>query len=690
MKDSPETSKDLHYLITRIINPILNSIIATLSDNYVLYYRDGSLNFKEYTTPNLMARFLEDWRKELWYKYSGKNLAEVSEEILSDYIRAIEYVYSRLYKFPIAENIKADLILLGQKIEEYLTGKIEMFSNFTFEIEKSKPKTSRKEEKEEPDKILKIQINENHSSLYRKSYSTVNLDKKVHEKTEGIEVPITAGTWHPKDYVHYDNVIVVVGNLGIKEKGSIFVTPSEVYVKTPSFNGTISRTSSIRFEYRNGKRWIIVPYYENTSQSSPAFTKKKRNTFEAPKKRKKFKGKYVVIGVVILLLILAGYLYSQRSFDNITAIIFGKSHNNSSRENNVYMPSYTNTHISSQTATPTIRTTPAFIIPPESYCSNGYWRYIFEDALKCALTEEELSKISYLANQLKGKTLQESVWNILDWLDENIEYDYYKASLPEPIIWRSLDGEIIGVSGGEGTEVQTPYETIQKGKGVCGDYTVLTAALLLEMGYDPVYVLEIDFKNSQIGHVTTIVKINDDYFVLDQHLPVMDLGTYYNSWSVYRQETLNETLFISNATVYEIKKSGNGVLVRKIEVLSAEDFKRKDHTFSSLDLSKISEDLRRMFKEHYPNLIFDSNIADLDKGYYLPIGYSDGRIWRMEFPHYADYYNPVFHEQFIEHFYEKFVENSEIRHDLQRFNRFWIKIKQENDSIKVILNLAKK
>lgn len=934
MENPSQPSKDLHYLITRIINPILNSIIATLHDNSVVHYKDWGVNIKEYTTPEVMAKFLEDWRNELWHKYYGKNLSEVSEEILYDYMRAINYVYTRLYNqgetFHIGKEIKADLILLGQKIEEYLTGKVEVFSNFMFDVEKSKPlqmekpqetpksqaSASHLKEEESPDfgvcprcaaydgdrskkKLYQCphcgewfcekhirpslvltfekyrELWSNHRdlrdfldeewhrkdghpcypytqkfwqeyenkqrSLYRKDYSSVkevvdisnvsfkdietskskeqhpkipsgmviftpvnkyaelsktgidgeiyenvklkvtdsywedknkgririnrdllerlrlnrgdtvgifgkrlvpakiytlsDKDKnpniirideeirknagieigdelvvliprtflwdKLSEKTKEIKVPITPGAWHPRDYVHYDNVIIVVENLEIKEEGSIFVTPTEVYVKTPSFENRVPRVSSVRFEYRNGKRWMIIPeelYLENHSTLKSIPPTRSSNTKhplpKKEKKQKKSKGKYIAVGVAILLLILVGYLYSQGSFDNIGILIFGKS-GYSSQETNTYMPSYTDTQTPSQTYTQTLP------ITSESYCSNGYWRYIFEDALKCALTEEELSKISNLANQLKGETIQESAWNILEWLDKNIEYDYYKASLPAPIIWKYPDGRIKEVTGGEGKEIQTPYETVQKGEGICVDYAILTAALLLEMNYEPVYVFDINFENSETGHTATAIKINGEYFMLDQHPPVMDLGTYYKYWSVYRQEAQDElllpiissipdSLLISNATVYEIKKSGSGVLVEKVETLSAEDFKQRDYKFSFVDINKISEDLKRVFKEHYPNLILDNNIANLDKRSYLPVGYSDGRIWRMEFPHYVDFYNPVFHKQFVEYLYTTVTDDSEVKYDLQRFNRFWVKPEQEGNSLKVILNLAKK
>ena len=51
------------------------------------------------------------------------------------------------------------------------------------------------------------------------------------------------------------------------------------------------------------------------------------------------------------------------------------------------------------------------------------WRYELKYALEVALSSSELSKIEYLATELKGKDIRESAWNILLWEEDNIEYD---------------------------------------------------------------------------------------------------------------------------------------------------------------------------------------------------------------------------------------------------------------------------
>ncbi|ASJ08173.1 hypothetical protein A3L11_02600 [Thermococcus siculi] len=418
MEESPETPKDLHYLITRIINPILNSIIATLHDGSIVYYRDGTVDVTEYSTPELMARFLADWRDELWYKYSGKNLTDVSEDILYDYMETINYIYRRLHHINKnkTKEVGADMILLGQKLEEYLTGKIEMFSGFTFEFEKNETKEPKEtNNNNHPKEVETTDIvtssddkspgedakgfgicprcavydgDKSEKKLYQCPYCgewfcekhvkptlVLTFDKyqelwkkhlelrefleeewhredghpcypytrKFWEEYEGKKkrfynaqkIPVGAGkinisrrevvrtspgsrswiepkvstsygTWTPKDYTHYDHVIINVKNR-FKDWGSIYVTPREIQIETSNIKKVIPRSPSIRFEIRDGKRWIIIP--ENLYFK--AYTSNRKY------KTRKYIKKYALIGIAVLILILAGYLYSQGSFNNI-------------------------------------------------------------------------------------------------------------------------------------------------------------------------------------------------------------------------------------------------------------------------------------------------------------------------------------------------------------------------------------
>ncbi|CAI1492954.1 protein of unknown function [Thermococcus nautili] len=297
------------------------------------------------------------------------------------------------------------------------------------------------------------------------------------------------------------------------------------------------------------------------------------------------------------------------------------------------------------------------------------------DALRCYLNDASaMEGVSELALRLKGASLEESAWNVVWWEDSHISYDYSRSKL------RTF-------------RIQTPSETLRRGSGVCVDYALLTAALLLEMNYSSIYVLHIEFSNSPIEHAAAAIKVNGSYFVIDQHPPVMDLGTYWKDWAYWRNESSNGTeanLFISRATVYELKNTSEGVSVEAVDVLKGEDFKSEDHTFTSRDLKSIVSDLRRKLLEAYPNLHLDGTIADIDTSKVLPHGYSDGITWRMWFPHFADYYNPLFHGEFVDYLYRHIVDSQRLAADLRGYTSFWLKAATDaNGSVNIVINLAK-
>ncbi len=300
-----------------------------------------------------------------------------------------------------------------------------------------------------------------------------------------------------------------------------------------------------------------------------------------------------------------------------------------------------------------------------------------EKALKCYLNDPKIMEgLQPLATQLKKDTLEESAWNVLEWEDKRISYDYSKTLAPS-------------------TAIQTPLETIERGKGVCVDYALLTAALLVKMGYSPpVYVFDIDFSNDPIGHVVTAIKVNDKYFMLDQHPPVMDLGTYWKDWAYWRNQNSNgleKNLIISKAAVYEIKKTSQGITVNSVGTLTAEDFKQDDYVFTQADIQHIVSDLKQVLLENYPNLHLNTQIANLDSSRYLPPGYSDGSTWHMEFPHFGEYYNPTFHKEFVDYLYGHIIDSPELKEDLESYQYVWIKGSiVEGNSVKIVINLARR
>ncbi|AHF80632.1 transglutaminase-like domain-containing protein [Thermococcus paralvinellae] len=334
--------------------------------------------------------------------------------------------------------------------------------------------------------------------------------------------------------------------------------------------------------------------------------------------------------------------------------------------------------------TPSTQTASTTIMLPQSNttpsCSDPLWRYVLKRAIPCALSKEELAKIKPLAEQLKGDSLQQSAWNILEWEKEHIQYDWKKASLPAPEIKIYSNGSFEIVRGKDNT-IQTPYETIMRGKGICTDYSILTAGLLLSINYSPLYIFSINFTNSDVGHAVAVIEIEGWYFVLDQHPPAMDLGAYYRYWK-------EKGKTISNATIYEIKLVNGSAEVENLGIVSGIEFLKQDYKFTNVDAQAISGSLSSIILKNFPNLRLDEKLQQLFQGT-LPKGYSEGKVWTFRFEKFVEYYNPLFHEQLINYLYDSIVSDSEVRADLGQYSAFWIEIREEGENLKIILDIAK-
>lgn len=307
------------------------------------------------------------------------------------------------------------------------------------------------------------------------------------------------------------------------------------------------------------------------------------------------------------------------------------------------------------------------------------WRYDLEKAVYYALSEENLTQISELASKIKAETIQDSIWNVLKWIDENITYDFEKANLPAPIIQVWSNGKIEVIQG-EKNIFQTPYEVIKSGKGVCKDYAILNAGLLLNMEYSPIYVLDIEFEDDPIRHTVVGVIINGWLFILDQNPPPMDSGTYYKHW------LYNEGKVIKKIIAYEVSKGSNNI--PKKYIVNVEEFKNQDFEVKEEFLNYISLSLMKTFSEKIPNLNIDVRIANLEKTNSLPRGYSKGKIYFFSFPEFLENYNPIFHYQFVRELYENILDNPQIKDDLKSYKFFYIKAEEKDEELYITLNLA--
>ncbi|NJD99811.1 hypothetical protein E3E26_08460 [Thermococcus sp. LS1] len=311
-------------------------------------------------------------------------------------------------------------------------------------------------------------------------------------------------------------------------------------------------------------------------------------------------------------------------------------------------------------------------------CSGILWRYILKDALPCMLSRPELEVISPLAEKLEGENLVQSAWNVLDWEDQWIIYDREKAKEPFAKVIIYPDGRQEVVEGRNNT-IQTPYETIMRGKGICTDYTVLTDALLLAMNYSPVYTMAINL--TDLGHAAALVRIEGWFFVIDQHLPPMDLGSYYRYWK--RQGSI-----IINATLYEIMPGENLAEVKTLGILSGKDFLMQDYTMTENDAKALAYGMLNLLAQDF-GIGADDSLSLISEGK-LPEGYKAGWMWSATFYNLADYYHPIFYEQYVKWLLERMTSDSELVEYFEKSDSAWIEVGIEGNDLVVTLYLGQR
>ena len=270
----------------------------------------------------------------------------------------------------------------------------------------------------------------------------------------------------------------------------------------------------------------------------------------------------------------------------------------------------------------------------EEYCSK-VWRYDHECALDYLLNDTEVQKVARVAEELRGEDCKDTAWKILEWEDENLEYDFEKANLPPPqIVVKGKDVEVYD----SGRYIQTPYETILRGKGICTDYAFLTLALLKYNGCEG-YLVNVTFENDEIGHVAAATLVNGIYFILDQHLPPLDPEGYLVKW-------LNEGKRIKKA---EIIVDGNTTLLELSKGYSA-----SERDAESLE-SRLYSYFESMGMRRDPRL----------NGKVLPPNYRESYVLKFSLEM-AEYYHPEFEKQYAEYIFK--ILEGEIKEGYRAFN----------------------
>ncbi len=290
----------------------------------------------------------------------------------------------------------------------------------------------------------------------------------------------------------------------------------------------------------------------------------------------------------------------------------------------------------------------------QNYCDR-LWRYDIECAMKHMFTPQELEKISGIAEKVRGKNCKETAWKTLEWVDENIKYDNEKAMLPPPEIVISP----LGVEVRSGArQLQTPSETVLLGKGICGDYAILTAALMIYNGCT-VYIANVSFANDDEGHLAAVVKINGSYFFLDQHLPPLDTGSYYKKW-------MEDGKTIVTVTLYSLNGSNT----------SLHDFSN-DYTMTKMDTKILENLVGRILKKYGLE-------NDMRLGETLPPGYKTGRIITYTLSHFADFYSPEFKNELAGYIVEQLAKSVSFK----SFRSYKVDIRKSGGDLEVKLYLA--
>ncbi|MFA4640176.1 transglutaminase-like domain-containing protein [Pyrococcus kukulkanii] len=271
-------------------------------------------------------------------------------------------------------------------------------------------------------------------------------------------------------------------------------------------------------------------------------------------------------------------------------------------------------------------------------------------ALTCYIPQD-WDLLANLSAKFKNESLEWTIWNILKWEEENLRYDDFKNS---SIILR-------------------PSEFLKIRKGVCTDYTVLTAGILLALNVTPIYVLIIHFSEMPTLHSAVAVEIGNYTFILDQKLPPHDLGSYWESFA-YNGKV------ITFAEVYMLNIPGN---VSYVGIWGVDRFRENDYTPTYYDAFKLSKETAKIFRRKTG--LFPREELRVT----IPPGFSEKKVWVFRFKMLRISYNPIFLQQYATMLAETIIGDSEVSKDLQTYKAFWTYAYWEGDDLVVKLFLAK-
>lgn len=314
------------------------------------------------------------------------------------------------------------------------------------------------------------------------------------------------------------------------------------------------------------------------------------------------------------------------------------------------------------------------------------WRHTYnEEAFKAGLSKYFREKLRTVTKDFtKYSTTLDKAWAILEWIDENIEYEYTKADYVDALVynWSKLTSEQKELYDNL-TRLYAPNDIIVYKKGICGDYAILTAAMLLDSGVSPVYLLDISFENSKVGHAAVAVKIEGELFVLDQHLPPIPIGNYYWTWAIK-----NNSKIIANITFYEVRLNTRGEPeVTDTWTWSGEELKEKAYILNEEAIRQIMEIAKEKFLLLYPQYKEDPRLKSLAEqdmestkstgepsNAYLPPGFSRGWGLYLSDEYFWLYYSPITAQKLVDYSIMAAFSSENWAEVIQQCDRFYLLI----------------
>ena len=187
---------------------------------------------------------------------------------------------------------------------------------------------------------------------------------------------------------------------------------------------------------------------------------------------------------------------------------------------------------------------------------------------------EKVKNVIYSRNF--SESVQEKIWKALEWIDRNIIYDYDKSKEASKYI-------------------NNPLTTIEEGKGICIDYSVLVASALLSVNVQPVYILSLE----DYQHAVAAVCLNGTIFILDQHIPPMELQDYV-------EYVLKGKLGRVNAI--QVRLAGGSPI---IEIVNDIKLDLRDSYPNDSVPDKLNREIATAIAKTYPNLLPDPKLSSL-------------------------------------------------------------------------------